>query len=312
MAERRKRGGYFGNGGSSSGGRFGMSLTGPGTMFTIAFIALAIGMGILLSRGVTPKTVLSDPGETGDLELVLETPSANGSRLQLKTLKFRECASKAAVGLIVDRSGSMRGEKMTNLKDALSTFTTGLGNQSVIGMISFSSNDNSIETSEDVPFSRYQDVKGQVASAIKALYAAGSTHTRAAFALMKDRIIAAQKKFPENNFAMILLSDGVPEDRSETGTNCPSGLLHGGRCFALSQDPTQEPSIAREIRDAGINVYAIAIYDKNDPDDVYFLPAMRNMMQNIVSSPTNFYETPDPTKLKQIYKEIAQKICSDL
>jgi len=310
MANNRKRGGILGNNGSSSGGRFGMSLTGPGTVFTISFIALAIGMGVLLSRGVTPKSVLSDPGETGELELVLETPAPNGSRLQLKTIKFKECASKAAVGLIIDRSGSMRGAKVLNMQDALATFTTGLGNQSVIGMVSFSSEPR--EVSEDVPFSRYQDVKAQVKSAIRSYNPpGGSTHTRAAFTLMKEKIIAAQEKFPENDFAMILLSDGIPEDQSEAAT-CPSGRKYENRCFALTQDPTQDPSVAKEIRDAGINVYAIAIYNKNDPGDLYFLPDMRNMMQNIVSTPTNFYETPDPTKLKQIYKEIAQKICSDL
>ncbi len=310
MADRRKRGGIFGNGSSSSGGRFGVSLTGPGTVFTISFIALAIGMGVLLSRGVTPKSVLSDPGETGELEVVLETPAPNGSRLQLKTIKFKECASKAAVGLIIDRSGSMQGAKVVNMQDALATFTGGLGAQSVIGMVSFSSEPQ--ETSEDVPFSRYQDVKGQVASAIKSYNPpGGSTHTRAAFELMKEKIIEAQKKFPENDFAMILLSDGIPESATEA-SSCPSGRRFGNRCFALTQDPTQNPSIAKEIRDAGINVYAIAIYDKNDPSDIYFLPDMRNMMTNIVSDPANFYETPDPTKLKQIYKEIAQKICSDL
>lgn len=309
MANNRKRGGIFGNG-TSSGGRFGMSLTGPGTMFTVAFIALAIGMGVLLSRGVTPKSVLSDPGETGELELVLETPAPYGSRLQLKTIKFKECASKAAVGLIIDRSGSMRGAKVVNMQDALTAFTTGLGGQSVIGMVSFSSEPR--EVSEDVPFSRYQDVKGQVASAIRSYNPpGGSTHTRAAFLLMKDKIIAAQKKFPENDFAMILLSDGIPENQSEA-PSCPSGRKFQNRCFALTQDPTQLPSVAKEIRDAGINVYAIAIYDKNDESDIFFLPDMRNMMTNIVSDPANFYETPDPTKLKQIYKEIAQRICSDL
>lgn len=309
MANNRKRGGILGNG-NSSGGRFGMSLTGPGTMFTVAFIALAIGMGVLLSRGVTPKSVLSDPGETGELEIVIEAPSENGSRLQLKTIKFKECASKAAVGMIVDRSGSMMGAKMNNLQDALSSFTTNLGGQSVIGMVSFSSEPR--EATEDVPFSRYEDVKGQVASAIRSYNPpGGSTHTRAAFELMKEKIIEAQKKFPENDFAMILLSDGIPESSTEA-SSCPSGRRFGNRCFALTQDPTQLPSVAKEIRDAGINVYAIAIYDKNDASDNFFLPDMRNMMTNIVSDPANFYETPDPTKLKQIYKEIAQKICSDL
>jgi len=296
----RRRGGYG----------FGVNLTGPGTIFTLAFIGLAVGMGILLSRGVTPRSTLSDPGETGDLELVQETPGPNRNNLQLRTIKFRECASKIAVGLLVDRSGSMRGAKIENLKSALTTFSQTLSDQSVIGLSSFSSNDGAIAIREDIPFSRYKDVKSQMPGVIQNLNAAGATNTRTAFLFMRDKILAAQTKFPEQKFALIFLSDGIPEF---VPADCASGREFGKRCFANSQDPTQPPDVSQQIKDAGIKIYTIALYVPGDPSDEYFLPDMRKMMTKIATEPTlsTYYELPDPTQLKQIYKDISQKICND-
>jgi hypothetical protein len=46
-------------------------------------------MGLLFTRGVTPKSTLTDPGETGDIEVVEETPIPGQKGLQLKTIKFK-------------------------------------------------------------------------------------------------------------------------------------------------------------------------------------------------------------------------------
>ena len=297
------------------GGGFGINLTGPGTIFTLAFIGLAVGMGVLLSRGVTPRSTLSDPGETGDLEIVKETPGINRNNLQLKTIKFRECASKVAVGLLVDRSGSMRGAKIDNLKSALTTFTQSLSDQSVIGLSSFSSNDDgAVVVQEDVPFSRYKDAKSSMPEAIQNLRAAGATNTRSAFLFERDKILAAQTTFPNQKFALIFLSDGIPETNPR---DCASGRQYQTptnlRCFANSQDPTQSPDVSKEIKDKGIKIYTIALYVPGDPQDEYFLPDMRTMMGKIATEPTlsTYYEIPDPTQLKQIYKDISHKICND-
>jgi hypothetical protein len=301
MAQQKKRGGYSP-----------VNLTGPGTIFTLAFIALAIGMGLLLTRGVTPTSTLTTPEQTGDLEIIPETPDPSQKGLQLKTLRFKECGSKAAVGLLVDRSGSM-GPKMNDLRSALTTFTQGLGNQSVVGMYSFSSNNyGATQISEDVPFSRYQNVKQKVSSTIQNLRPAGSTNTRSAFLFIKDKIIAATKQFPDNIFALIFLSDGIPErDPIDPDSGRCYSDYRGQRCFALSEDPTVDPDVSKAIRDAKIRIYSIAIYNKNDLSDIFFLPDMRNMMTKISSS-DSYYETPDSSQLKKIYSDIATKICNDV
>lgn len=293
-----------------SGFGFGLNLTAPGTIITLGFIALAIGMGVLLSRGVVPSSPLSDPGETGDIELVIETPVPDpDGGLQLETLKFRECGSKAAVGLLVDRSGSMQGKKMNDLHAALTSFVGGLSNESVIGMSSFSSNDGSIAVREDVPFSRYGDAKTQTGLAIRRLAAFGATNTRTAFLFMRDKILAAKEAYPEQEFALIFLSDGIPEVNP---ADCSSGRNYNGRCFANSMDPTLPPSVPQEIKDAGIRIFSIAIYDANSSADNFFLPDMRAMMTKIATDASSYYETPDSGKLKEIYKSIAQKICNDI
>ncbi len=286
-----------------------VSLTGPGTAFTLGFIGLAIGFGILLSRGVTPKSTLTDPGQDQSYEMVIETPAPNAQKgLQLKTIKFKECADKAAVGLLVDRSGSM-GTKMNDLKSALTTFTGSLGAKSVIGMTSFSSNDDgATRVTEDVPFSRYLDVKAQVSQAIQNLRGLGSTNTRAAFTFMKDKIVAAQKKFPDNTFALIFLSDGVPQTNPR---DCTSGREYNTHCYANSEDPTQGTDLSQEIKDEKIRIFSIALYNANYPEDMYFLPDMKNLLQKIAST-DSYYETPNTSELKQIYKDIAQKICNDV
>ena len=70
----RKRGGFG----------FSPSLTGPGTIFTLAFIALSVGMGLLFSRGVAPKSTLTDPGDNNaEVELIMETPIPGQKGLQL-------------------------------------------------------------------------------------------------------------------------------------------------------------------------------------------------------------------------------------
>lgn len=82
MAKNEKRGAGYG---------FGLNLTGPGTIFTLGFIALAAGMGILLTRGVTPKSTLT--GSSDKYTYQIDTSDQTQTQqpgLQLKTLKLKQ------------------------------------------------------------------------------------------------------------------------------------------------------------------------------------------------------------------------------
>lgn len=291
-----------------------ISLTSPGSAIVLGFIALAVGMGILFTRGVAPKSMLSDPGQTGDLEVIPETPDPAQKGLQLKTIRFKECANKVNAGFLLDRSSSMQGPKITEAKNAITTFVQKMGDQSVVGLYSFSSPDNPKGTvSEEVPFSRYGIVKVSFPPALSQIAANGNTYTRVAFTFVKDKIIQASKDFPDNKTALIFLSDGIPHTAPE---DCSSGRSiqkpgYKPTCYANSQDPTLNGDLSQEIKDAGIRIFAIAIYDALSSEDQYFLPDMRTMMKK-VSSPDSYYETPNPTELQQIYSDIATKICNEV
>lgn len=294
MAKQKRRGGYAP-----------FSLT-SGSTIVFAFLAVIIGASVLLANGIFPTKQLTDPGSTGELEII-EEPVFGGQRgLQLRTIRFRECANKAAVGLLVDRSGSMGGAKINDLKTALNTFTNTLGDESVVGLVSFSSNDvGATAVKEDVAFSRLSTSKNQLTQAIQGLNPLGSTNTRTAFEFMKDRILSATSQFPDQNFVLIFMSDGIPESTQRTCTVNPAC---GNRCFETTQDPTVNPNIAEEIKNAGIRVYSIALLDAND---ACFTNDLRNMMQNI-ASPNSYYETPNSSDLAAIYQEIASRFCEEI
>lgn len=284
-----------------AGGPF--NITSPGTTILMLFIGVAIGFSILMTRGIFPASTLTDPGETGELEVVDDPLSGGQKGLQLRTIKFRECANKAAVGLLVDQSGSMGfGNKAQSLKTALTTFTSTLGDQSVIGLYYFSRT-----PSEVVPFSRYKDVKGTVANAISRFSPYGPTYTRSAFQLISNRMIPALSAFPNNSFALILLSDGIPETDPRSCT-APACSPDRQRCFATAEDPTVNPNLVDTVKQAGVRVFSIALYDAGD---TCFQNDLKSMMQRI-ASPNSYYETPNASDLQKIYKEIAQKICNEV
>ncbi len=81
MAKEKKR--------SAGGMGFGINLTGPGTVFTIAFIGIALGMGILMSRGVTPRSTLSGLNDKNTYQIDTNQTEPQKSNLQLRTLKMK-------------------------------------------------------------------------------------------------------------------------------------------------------------------------------------------------------------------------------
>jgi hypothetical protein len=289
MAENRKRrrGGYG----------IGINLTGPGMMFTGAFIALAIGMGVLLSRGVTPRSVLSDPGETGDLEVVEETPGANENRLQLKTIKFRECASTVTIDLLLDRSGSMAWltpsgvRKIDRLKEAVLALTQNSKDQSIIGFQSFDSS----SITDDVPISYYKDVKALIPIKVAALRPGDATPTHDALEFSYQRLKEAIPKFPkERQFNFIFVSDGAP---------CPGiGCNQPG----ADQDPRKyTPNPADEIKALGVNVYSLGIFTAGDPQT--FL--LEDLLKSIASKPENYYAANSGDDVKKLLTQISNRIC---
>jgi len=307
---RRRFGGFFSGpsfgGGGAGGGAH--SLIGGAGGILIGFILIIIGGGLLLTGDLNPlpQDQLSDPPEGVyeiDEESLKELDEKRGN-LQLRTIRFKECKGQASATLFVDRSGSMRGVKIINLRQALNGFIDQMGDESVTGLISYSNN-----VTENVAIDLFANNSSQMRSAISSLSADGWTETRSAFAFTLTRVTEAKEKFPEKEHVLVFISDGIPETDIKTCT-APACSTEG-RCFETTEDPTNTafgPDIAQQIKDAGIRIFSIALYDSSD---TCFQDDLRAMMQKI-ASPDSYFETPNSGDLERIYSEISTRICQSV
>lgn len=253
---------------------FGVNLTGPGTVFTLGFIALAIGMGLLLTRGVTPRSVLSDPGETGDIELVVEPPDPDQKGLQLKTLKFRQCAAITAVTLQIDITGSM-GPYINDLKSAVLAFTDPLSDESVLGIQAYNATNSRVIV---VPVGLYRDIKDFVRPRILSLTTDGGTPSYDALIFSGEILAEAIPRFPDRKFNFIFFSDGDPNVGPSTEADIAAA--------------------AQTIKDQGVTVYAIGLGN-----------VKANIIRAVASDPSKAIIVRNSKELEAVYKQIAQRIC---
>jgi len=294
--QKRKRGGYSP-----------INLTSPGSMFTLAFIALAVGLGLLLTRGLTPSSTLTDPGQQQEYEMVLETPMPGQKGLQLKTLKFKECASTVTIDLLLDRSSSMDVRtpsgvtKLTRLKEAVSEFIANAKDTSIIGFQSFSSSLGFAPLiTNDVPVSYYKDVKTILPRKIASLNAFGNTPTHDALAFSYSVLREAIPKFPtDRKFNFIFISDGAPCP----GIDCSESISS----TTPDQDPRlYSPNPADEIKKLGVTVYTLGIYASGQKN----LPFLEDLLKSIATSPNHYYAASSGDQVKDLLKQISNKICS--
>jgi len=294
MANNRRKAGGFG---------FSASLTGPGTVFTLAFIALAVGMGILFSRGFTPANVLSEPeNKDAEVELVIETPIPGQKGLQLKTLKFKECGSTVTIDMLLDRSGSMGRitpsgiRKIDRLKEAVLELTSKAKDTSIVGIQSFDSS----SITNDVPVSYFKDVKSIIPGKIAALSPGQSTPTHDALTYSYNILKEAIPKFPDRKFNFIFISDGAPCP----GIDCPQNITPN----TPDQDPRlYTPNPADEIKKLGVNVYSLGIYEAGQAN----LTFLSDLLKSIASSPSNYYAATSADDTKRLLTQISNKICNE-
>jgi Ca-activated chloride channel family protein len=109
---------------------------------------------------------------------------------------------KTNVYLVVDSSGSMEGEKLSNVKEALTVFIDQIeGGEERVGLIEFWGNVDIL-----VPLDRLGDSRGALVSAINGLQAGGDT-------ALLDGVLRAYKELqrlndPERINAIVVMTDG--------------------------------------------------------------------------------------------------------
>lgn len=211
------------------------------------------------------------------------------------------CTESLTLDLLLDKSGSMDSltpsgvSKIRRLKEAVLFLSSKLGPNTIIGVQSFNKRDCNVfekcpyGIKEDIPISYYKDVSSIFSSKINGLVIGGSTPTNDGLVFSLGKLREAQTKFPDRKFKFILISDGQP---------VPS-----------SQDPyVNNPNPVTEIKNLGIEIYTIAIYDStqaNTPNS-----PLKRLMQKIASSPGNFYEADTADQLKNLMDDIFKKTCT--
>jgi len=283
---------------------------GKTSVYMMLLVVVILG-SILLAQGLTPKSMTSTDEGGGESILISEAPQPGRSNLQLDTLKFRKCAEKVAIDFLVDTSGSMDGSKLNNLQQALKFFGSKFPDNGVVGIQIFSGPQPAQEL---IPISLYKDVKRTFNNKIDSMYAYGSTYTRDAFEFAKPKLLAAKAAYPNQKFALIFISDGIPEV-----TGCGREEQKNGCTAAEAQDPNKAPSIPDEIKGNDIRIFSIAYLDRNDD---FFDNKLKELMRNASSMDSNppcpadaanvdFCIAPIGNQLDNILARISSKFCSD-
>ncbi len=256
---------------------------------TITLILLVIIVGaVLMVGGIFPKGPEVKSDVTEGVPDTNSLVNSDKNSLQLATLKFKPCSEQITVDLLLDRTGSMSrttptGEtKISRLKEAVITLTNKLSDNSIIGIQTFSSK----SITDDVPISYYKDVKGTIDTKINAMKAEGGTPTHDGLAFSLNKLRDALPRYPERKFSFIFISDGQPDP--------------------ASQDPRLfNPNPATEIKNLGVNVFTLGIYDTGQAVDT----KMRDLLISIATKPENYFEAKTGDDVTKLLNSISNKIC---
>lgn len=290
----------------------------------ILIILLLLAVGLFFAGGL----LTFDKAKTipkGTQTITLDNAQTPQQNLQLRTINITsECSKVKGVIFLVDNSGSMSfgsPSKLASVQSGISNIVSKFNDDDMVGLYSFNSppfqgtgGDSPIR--ELVAINYYKDVKnGQMTQGINAMRATGSTYLRDAFSSLKDKIQAAKNsgKYDGYNMAVILFSDGIPEDLNpdpNDTTNFPRCITQqqgvAPRCFSRKQDPTEPPDITQEIKDMNVKIYTIALYAGLDEE---FRDLFENLLNKASSGPDYFKKVFNPNDLDTIAEQLSVELC---
>jgi len=172
------------------------------------------------------KSVFASPPQQIKLDVALGSSVLHAEQRQTVPLKITlrglplentHQRPPVNVALVLDRSGSMGGQKMEQAREAAITALDYLSAQDIVSIVSY---DDYVDVL--VPATKVSD-KANIASAIRRLHARGSTALFAGVSKGADEA----RKFLDKNQAnrVILLSDGI----ANVGPSSPSDLARLGK-----------------------------------------------------------------------------------
>ncbi len=281
-------------------------ISGDFIVILILILAFALAGGVF--------TRLSPFTNQGTYETELfGTGSTTQEGLQLGTFGVLQCKNKTAINFLIDNSGSMQfGEpdsKIDQLKTALRTFAEYFPPTGAIAMQTYSE-----QVRERVPFSIFNESKTLFLEEVSAMGPQTATHSRDAFLVAERNINLGKGLFPDFQFSLVFISDGIPESR-QMNNLCPGGqngeycMRHplaasACRCFDTNQDPTD---VAARIKANGTRIFTIAFTD--DHADAKLNDKLQNMMRNVASGPNDYFHAPVNNQLTNIISLITNRVC---
>jgi hypothetical protein len=304
---------------------------GVGYIYVLLFMFLIIASGIVLSGGFVPVDPNGpngpptlppyfDASDYGKQQIIVPSETISGGarqNLQLKTFDVNMCGVDTGVDFLIDISASMNlYDKIGKLKQGLSGFTSQLAGISVIGIQTFGS-----KVTDNVKMDLYKNNKGEVKTTIDGLKPEGWTRTRDGMEMASTELagIINQNKFPGYHYALVVITDGVPEIPLPGPRTCEyttsEPLLQGGvRCFAKEQDPRFPTNIGANIKNLGVNVYTIVLTGPAGSSDARLEGPLTALMQDQASQPSSkyFYKTLNADNITQILNTVVTSICKDV
>jgi Ca-activated chloride channel family protein len=142
----------------------------------------------------------------------------------LKIWKENKDGGKPVISVfIVDRSGSMTGNKLKRVKDALKNSLQYINGDGYVGLISYSSSD---DVSIDLPISKFTPKQQSLfAGAVNDFEAGGGTATNNALVVALDQILKIKASVPNAKMRILVLSDG--EQLNGLSLSEVTGLVNG-------------------------------------------------------------------------------------
>lgn len=287
-----------------------------GMLYIVLIILLLTLGGMTFTGGIIPldnvipvSTPAAGDQAAGGQIIVTQTATNPKNNLQLETFGIENCQKTLAVDFLIDTSSSMNeNNKLSELKQSLTSFLGSLSDNSVIGVQSFSTQTRNIA---DLDY--YKNNKTTLSNFVTHLSANGSTSTRDAFTLAEQKLSDAitQNKFPGYNYSLIFISDGAPTSGLDKSLNdclvyknTPAGPL----CFSKREDPRTPPDISQQIKGMGVKIFSIGIFGA---DDAPIRPYEEQLFQDVSSQPlsTYYYETLSASNLPTIFNTISSKVC---
>lgn len=267
---------------------------------TTLYILLAVVIiGAFFLVGGLSNGALSPGGQPQQLEPITTDRDSSKDSLQLQTLRFKRCSTQMNVDLLLDRSGSMRERttsnqtKLNRLKEGVLALTKNLSDDSVIGIQTFSSDqDGTLLLDDAVPIGLYKNSKTIIPTKVNALTSYGNTPTAGALNFSLEKLKEGINKFPDRKINFIFLTDGQPVPDSQD-----------------PRLPENAPNPATEIKNLGVDVYTIGIYSASSPRNPNN-DKLSGLLKSIASKPENYFEASTGDEITTLLSQITQRICN--